>query len=108
MADVISLDATRLRSRQVVDLDGVTVTIDLQWLPRLRGWYADVYAADGSLLCTGRRLEPGASSVLPDLTLPGAPPGLLIVTGTPNVYRPDGLGRLVLLEYVTAAELAED
>ena len=65
---VISLDSTRLRTRQRVTLDRVAITIDLQWLPRLRGWYADIYAADGSTLATGRRVEAGCASLLPDLT----------------------------------------
>lgn len=105
MALALSFDASRLRTSQRVTLDGVPVVVDLQWLPRLRGWYADVYAADGRLLAAGRRVEPGAASVLPDLTLPGAPPGLVTVEGDGAVYVPSGLGSLVQVVYAERADL---
>lgn len=103
----IPFDGRRLRSVQRVrDLDGVTLTIELQWLPRLSGWYADVRNAEGDLIVAGRRVEPGAASLIPDLTSPGVPPGVLIADG-PEVYDPSALGSLLTIEYLPVAMLVD-
>ncbi len=96
-------ERTRIRSRW--DLDGVAIGLELRWLPRCSGWYATVTDADGEPLATGRRVEPGAE-LIPDRTLPGVPPGSIVVDGVVDLTRRGYLGSVVTLYYVTAAELA--
>lgn len=101
----IPLIADRYRyDQRVPDLDGVAVVLRLQWLPRLRGWYVDVETTAGDVLARGRRIEPGALSLLPDRTLNGVPPGLLIAAGT-QTYLRDQLTGPVRVEYILRAEL---
>lgn len=104
MATILSVDPSRLRTRQRWRVGGAVVVVRLQWLPRLRGWYASIEAADGRMLCEGRRVEPGASSVLPDLTLPGVPSGTIAILGEGGDYLPGALGSQTLIAHVDLEE----
>lgn len=105
MPRTIPLIADRSRYVQrVPDLDGVALVLRLQWLPRLRGWYVDIETTAGDVLARGRRIEPGALSLLPDRTLDGVPDGFLVALGV-QTYLRDQLGGPVRVEYVSRSEL---
>lgn len=87
-------------------LDGVTVSIALAWRQRTGSWYMDMTASDGTPILTGQRVSPGVP-VLPDPTVPGAPPGALVMLG-PDPYLRGQIGSDVRLVYLTAAEIARE
>lgn len=88
---------------QTVTLDETQFRLRLTWLPRLQGWYLDLYALDETPLLLGRRLNPGWA-VNAGLVVEGGPEGLLLVSGTDGYARED-LGRSLRLTYYTRAEL---
>lgn len=70
-----------LAQRQTVTLGGKTVEILFQWIPRLEGWYADIYDDEtGEALLRRRRLNVDVDLFDGSLDLPG----FLVPTGDPN------------------------
>lgn len=95
-------DRTRIRTRWT--LDGVQLSIDLQWMDRAGGWYATISDADGVVRVRGRRVCTG-SELIPDRTWPRLPPGRLVADGTIDLTRREYLGTAVNLLYIEAADL---
>lgn len=61
-----------LAQTQTVTLGGKTLEITFQWLPRLGGWYADVFDAEsGDAIALRRRLSVGSDLVENTLDVPG-------------------------------------
>lgn len=61
-----------LAQTQTVTLGEKTFEITFQWLPRLDGWYADIYDDEtGDALALRRRLNPGSDFVENTLDVPG-------------------------------------
>jgi len=91
--------------RRTYTLDDVEVSLGFRWHPRLSGWYLTVYDADGVEVSTGRRLEPGGD-LIPDRTAGTLPPGRLVCVGSIDLTRPEYLGTVVQVGYLTLAEVS--
>jgi hypothetical protein len=92
----------------VVELDGVSYTLDCKWNYRAEAWFLSLYDADGQPISVGIRLVVGfplgkrcKSSRMP--------PGVLQAQDTSGAKRDPGLedlGSRVQLYYFSADELA--
>ncbi len=91
-----------------VDLDGVTVTLELRWNVHVGAWYLAVLDADAvDTLQAGIRVV--ADFPLSAYWTGRTPPGALVAIDTAGDGRDPGvddLGSRVVLVYFTAAELA--
>lgn len=92
--------------RQTVTLGDALYDVRLTWRERLRGWYLDLYDADGALLVGERRVEPGWGPLWA-LAIEGAPSVALVVIG-PTPYRREDLGGALQIVIVGADELPPD
>lgn len=92
------------RYARTYTLDDVTIRLHFWWWPASGAWYVDLDDSLGVRLLSGQRVTPSAP-LWPDRTMPGLPPGVVIVDG-PDPYAKEQLGSAVRLLYVTAAELA--
>lgn len=89
--------------RYRVTLDGVRFDVRFTWFERRRGWFLDVWTADGTPIVSGRRLSPGSSPLI-GLGLDDDPAGLLYVSG-PDPYNQADLGASLRVVYVSSADL---
>jgi hypothetical protein len=83
------------------DIDGTTVSVRFTWIDRTRGWYFDLYGADGAAILQGERMNPGAVWKFPG----EVPPGALSCFGADEYIQSD-LGTNLLLVYFTPTEVA--
>lgn len=105
MAQVIRNFPDLPSHQQTVSLDGETYVLEFVWHERLLGWYVSVETADGEAIAQSRRLV-GESILLRYVSNPAAPPGILLVRG-PQHYKREALGRVLVLVYYSADEVAE-
>lgn len=91
--------------RQTVALGDALYDVRLTWRERLRGWYLDLYDAEGALLAGERRVEPGWGPLW-YLPIEGAPTVALVVIG-PTPYRREDLGDALQILIVDVDELPE-
>jgi hypothetical protein len=93
------------QQRQTVTLGDALYDVRLTWRERLRGWYLDLYDADGALLVGERRVEPGWGPLW-GLAIEGAPTVALVVIG-PTPYRREDLGASLQILIVSADEIPQ-
>jgi len=96
---------------ETISLDGVSYRLRIWWSDRVQAWYADLYAADGSELWKGSKLQlnwPLFSRLRGD----GAPAGTLFVASTSTddsepvaAITRTNLGTDAVLLYLTGDEL---
>lgn len=93
---------------QACALDGVTYSMTFRYNDRDDIWRLDLADVDENPLALGLSLVTGIPLLRALRTLPGLPPGELIVIDTAGTADPtfDSLGRRHSLLYATAADLA--
>ena len=102
----ISTFPAQPESIQTVALGGVSVRIRLIWRQRCQAWYLDLEGLDGARILSGARLSPGWGPGVGQLRgVAGAPPGMFFVSGNEGYLRGD-LGKGLILEWFSDAELA--
>lgn len=84
---------------ETVTLSGAQYILTWTWMSRMRSWYIDIAAVDGTPLVQGMRVTPGWAPWAA-LRNPGLPSGLYFVTG-PDPYDENALGSTVLPVYST-------
>lgn len=77
----------------------VSVSMDLRWREAAAGWYLSASLPDGTSLARGVRLSPGGPVAL-DLSVDGAPDGLLYCIGGDDLTVRQRLGVSVFLAWV--------
>lgn len=93
-----------------IELEGVVYHFTFRFNDRDGAWYFDITNARGDLLAQGLKAVSETPLLMALRTLPGLPPGELIVRDTAGLDEEptfDSLGRRHLMMYLTAAELAE-
>lgn len=84
-----------------VTLGDVRVRLGLRWWPRLSGWYCTMLTESGAVISDARRMAVG-SSITADPTVPGHPPGVVVVIGSGDLSARSDLW-LVTLVFVGAS-----
>ncbi len=90
MSSRLTFDAQLAQQTQEVTLGEARYIVRMTWRARLRGWYLDLFDADGVQLVAERRLEAGWGPLW-GLAFDGAPTVTLVVIG-PQHYTQADLG----------------
>lgn len=107
----LPIDQTTAQDQFSCELDGVTYTLGFRYNDRDGIWRLDIGDADNTPLALGLSLVTNMRLLRAVRTLPGLPPGELVVVDTAGGASGDtdptfdSLGRRHLVLYVTAAEL---
>jgi hypothetical protein len=81
------------------DTPGTSLRFRFTWRERVRGWYMDIEAADGTPIVSGERINPMSSWSFPA----GSPPGVFIALG-PDEYLQSDFGPSLRVLYMPPSE----
>ena len=105
---VIPIEQTSAWFEFGCELEGVTFTFTFRFNDRDGCWYFDIADASGNALARGLKAVTGWPLLSALRTLPGLPPGELVVSDEAGLDEEptfDSLGRRHLMFYLSAAEV---